>query len=267
MTSTQLESILAEMRALPRWCFFKIEPSKKEGKQADKVPYQRNRQYAKSNDPTTWVHFAEVTTVPAGFDGINFAFVADDGLICVDLDHRRNAATGDVEPWATEIIERINSYTEVSYSGTGFHIIFRGKALPKGYKHENIEVYFNKKVISVTGDVHEMHFGIADHDISWLIDQITVQRAETNPPSSGDASKDDFALACRLARQTDCDQEKTLGLFLLQSKQDPKKLQRADYAPRTVRAAIARVMTSQPLVQKSATETIAAEEHQESERS
>ncbi len=51
----------------------------------------------------------------------------DEGLIYVDLDHVRNPDTGATEPWADNLIEEFNTYTEISRSGTGFHIICKGK--------------------------------------------------------------------------------------------------------------------------------------------
>jgi putative DNA primase/helicase len=47
---------------------------------------------------------------------------AHERLIGVDLDHCRDPATGEIAPWALEIIRRFDSYTEVSPSGTGVKI-------------------------------------------------------------------------------------------------------------------------------------------------
>jgi len=242
MTVTNIENIPPEMQALKRWCFYRVESPRKPGAKPPKVPYQRNGQHAKSNDPATWVDFSSVTPIPAGFDGINFAFAAEDRLFCIDLDHARNPQTGEPEPWASEIIQKVNSYTEASASGTGYHIIARG-TIPKSYHQGNIEIYNDRKFISITGDVEELRFGIQPCDISWL-----TARLEQPQTTTGDASKDDFILACRLARENGCDEAKTLAAFLQQSRQDPKKLERPDYAPRTVQAAIARVK-SKPLVE------------------
>lgn len=170
-------SIPEEMKALKRWCLFRVEQPKKPGAKPPKVPYQRGCRYkASSTNPKTWTSFSRVHPVPDGFHGINFAFAAEDRLTCVDLDHCRNT-TGEVKPWAEEIIERIGSYCEVSYSGTGFHIILRGNPLPHGYKHGDIELYSSAKFISVTGDAHELYLDITDHDISWLIERIEKDRS------------------------------------------------------------------------------------------
>ena len=70
----------------------------------------------------------------------------------MDLDHCRNAETGEVEPWATEIVEELDSYTEVSPSGDGLHIIIQGK-LPSGRRRKgNIEMYDSVRYFTMTGD-------------------------------------------------------------------------------------------------------------------
>ena len=45
-------------------------------------------------------------------------------LAGVDLDTCRDAETGDIAPWAQEIIDRFMTYTEVSPSGTGAKLFF-----------------------------------------------------------------------------------------------------------------------------------------------
>jgi putative DNA primase/helicase len=169
-----------EMRALNRWCLFRIEEPEKPGAKPPKVPYKVGGEHKASNtDAKTLSPFSKVQPVPEGFHGINFAFMGD-GLAVVDLDHAINEA-GDVAPWAWEIIERIGSYTEVSYSGTGFHIVFKCKPLNRGRKFPNVhewegnfggvEVYSTAKFISVTGTVYADLATVKEHDVTWLIEQ------------------------------------------------------------------------------------------------
>ena len=63
------------------------------------------------------------------YDGIGFEF--GNGYVGIDLDHCRDAETGEVQEWALEIIDHLDSYTEASPSETGVHIICKG-ALPEG---------------------------------------------------------------------------------------------------------------------------------------
>lgn len=80
----------------------------------------------------------------------------------IDLDHCRNKETGEIEPWALEIIKILNSYTETSPSGTGIRIfVTAGDDFPsvnrkKGGLGESgkgvIEIANTGKYFSVTGN-------------------------------------------------------------------------------------------------------------------
>ena len=72
-----------------------------------------------------------------------------------DLDHVRNPETGEITPQAAEIVAEINSYTEISASGTGLHIIYL--ALPDA-NMENISAAKN-----VLGSGTQLEIYTADH--------------------------------------------------------------------------------------------------------
>ncbi len=79
-------------------------------------------------------------------------FSPEDPFTGIDLDRCRNPETGSVEPWAQEIITELDSYTEVSPSGTGLHVIVQGK-LPAGRRRKGrIEMYDRARFFCVTGD-------------------------------------------------------------------------------------------------------------------
>lgn len=59
-------------------------------------------------------------------EGTGYMFSEEGLLVGVDLDDVRDPETGDVEPWAKEVIDELDSYTELSPSGTGFHIVVFG---------------------------------------------------------------------------------------------------------------------------------------------
>ena len=59
--------------------------------------------------------------------------------------------TGEIESWAWEIIEELDSYTEISPSGTGVHILVRGE-LPEGRNRKGrFEAYDRGRYFTVTG--------------------------------------------------------------------------------------------------------------------
>ena len=81
-----------------------------------------------------------------------------------DLDHVRNPETGEITPQAAEIVEELNSYTEISASGTGLHIIYLARP---DANMENIsaaknvlgtgtqlEIYTKDHICGITGNVY-----------------------------------------------------------------------------------------------------------------
>ena len=86
-----------------------------------------------------------------GYGGIGFVFTPEDDLCGVDLDGCLDPETGEIEPWAWEIIEELDSYTEISPSGTGVHILVRGE-LPEGRNRKGrFETYDRGRYFTVTG--------------------------------------------------------------------------------------------------------------------
>jgi hypothetical protein len=86
-----------------------------------------------------------------GLDGVGFVFSEDDPYCGVDLDDCRDPDTGKIEGWAQEIIDSLASYTEVSPSGTGVHVISRGVLPRSGNKKGQIEMYDSGRYFTVTG--------------------------------------------------------------------------------------------------------------------
>lgn len=148
-----MENIPEELKTLTQWVCWNLEA--RDGKET-KVPYfpgTKNR--ASSTDNSTWKTFDEaVTAYRAGkHNGIGFVFTKDDPYCFIDLDHCRNSETG-VEKWAVDIIQRLGSYTEVSQSGTGIHIIVKAK-IPAGYGNRKgkFEIYGAGRYACMTGNV------------------------------------------------------------------------------------------------------------------
>jgi len=118
-----------------------------------KIPYSPlTGEKAKANDPSTWTDYETcVAAVEQGaYAGIGFEFATP--YVGVDLDHCRDAATGEIDEWAADIIAHLHSFTEVSPSGTGIHIIIRG-SLPPGRRRQGpIEMYATGRFFTMTGD-------------------------------------------------------------------------------------------------------------------
>jgi hypothetical protein len=115
---------------------------------------------AKSNDPSTWTAFDDALAYyqahRSTISGIGFVFSADDPFCGIDLDDGRDRDTGEILPWAASLIQEMNSYTEVSPSGTGAKIFVRATLPPKAkhckpFKGGKIEVYDSLRYFAVTG--------------------------------------------------------------------------------------------------------------------
>ena len=145
-----IENVLNELTRTDHWVLWCWE--ERDGTWT-KPPYQVNGQYASSTNPETWVSFSEAVSAyyKGGFDGIGFVVTKETSIVGVDLDHCRDLETGDIEPWALRIVKILNSYTEITPSGTGLRIFIRGKLPPEGRKRGNIEMYDNGRFLTVTG--------------------------------------------------------------------------------------------------------------------
>jgi putative DNA primase/helicase len=87
--------------------------------------------------------------------GIGFVFSADDPYIGIDLDNAIDLMTQQLRPWAQRAVDQLDSYTEVSPSGTGVHILVQGPLL-KTVKHGTkdtigVELYSQQRFFTMTG--------------------------------------------------------------------------------------------------------------------
>ena len=143
-----------EMRKNDNWVGYRIK--ERNGKQT-KIPYQLNDtdKAASSTNSETWGSYEDAIDAMATglLDGIGFVFTKKAGLVGIDIDHCIDP-DGVVLPHALEWINLASSYTEVSPSGTGFHIIIKGNlSSRKGQKKALGEIYESGRFFTVTGDV------------------------------------------------------------------------------------------------------------------
>lgn len=124
-----------------------------------KVPLDpKTGRFASSTDPSTWGNFAQAWSYyqshrSNGIMGVGFVLTKADPFVAVDLDHCRDAETGALLPWALEVVQCLNSYTEHSPSGTGLHIFVRGVLPPGLRKKGDVEMYEDAHYFTVTGSL------------------------------------------------------------------------------------------------------------------
>lgn len=157
------EKIPLELKQLPHWVGWKYMQCPGEDHKR-KVPINAmDGQPAKSNDPTTWCDFdtACLGKERFGLDGIGFMF-SGDGIFGIDIDHCYDPETQELDPAAAEIIETVQSYTELSPSGTGIHILCKG-VLPEGRKRRGaVEMYSTLRYFTVTGNQFGLEYPFSD---------------------------------------------------------------------------------------------------------
>jgi len=147
----KIEGIPEELRVRPQWVVWKAV-----GDRPDKVPYSaRTGRRASSTDLLTWSTFQEALEAYENGDyaGLGFVFSSADPYTGIDLDDCVDA-DGEIAGWALEIVRYFDSYTELSATGSGLHIIVRGN-VPNRRKDE-VEVYSSKRFFTVTGHVVEV---------------------------------------------------------------------------------------------------------------
>lgn len=151
-----IEHIPKELQELPQWV----------AAGENKVPINpRNGRNADPTDPTTWATFEEAKR--AGLKHIGFVLSVKDPYTIIDLDdpfqrpdksriepdHADHAeALARVQRHA-KFLELFDSYTEISQSGQGMHVVVKGR-LPKGVRRDKVEIYSDGRYMIFTGRVY-----------------------------------------------------------------------------------------------------------------
>lgn len=158
----QFTAIPWELKSRGLWCLWKYED--RDGKPS-KVPYRTNGFKAASNNPTSFTTFDKALSAyrKGGYEGLGIGIF--NGFCAVDIDHcvDQKEGTLHVSNMAQDIINTMDSYTEVSPSGTGIRILFvaDGFQYDKGRYYINnqkkgLEIYVEgatNKYVTVTGRV------------------------------------------------------------------------------------------------------------------
>jgi hypothetical protein len=152
-----LERIPPELQTYPAWVCGRV----------DKSPVDpKTGKNAMANVPGTWGSFDEAVEYlrAHGNNGVRTVGLEVGGspFTAIDLDHCRNPETDVIESWAQEIIEGLNSYTEITPSDTGIRIfVTASDDFPKVNRKRGglgetgkgaIEIANTGKYFSVTGN-------------------------------------------------------------------------------------------------------------------
>lgn len=234
-----------------------------------KVPMSVTGNKASTTNPQTWCDYESALGYSRAndtIDGVGFVFTADDPYCGIDLDKCRNPETGKVEDWAQTIIQSFDSYTEISPSGTGVHVIIEGKKKGGKARKGKIEIYDSGRYFTVTNNVFSSLKSVQNQqkqldelydklfpEVHRIDDMKLIEKAVNakdgskfqalwNGDTSGYTSQSeaDLALCCLLAFWTDRDYERIDRLFK-QTGLYREKWDREDYKEKTINTALEQI--------------------------
>jgi len=193
-----------------QWLVWRFEPGEKKPK---KMPYyacgrRRTGVQGSELDRSDLVSLeVAVAKAAGGYSGIGFAFLPGDGLIGIDIDGCIDAATGVITPRAGAIIDACASYTELSPSGTGVHIIVSGESETFKSNDIGLEVFCGRQYFTFTANAYPNTPSVIAPITPIVLNKLraTVRQAKgvhaakaaTLPaPVTDERSKLESALAC-----------------------------------------------------------------------
>jgi RecA-family ATPase len=194
VTTGLLPQALESFREQKRWVNWRSGPGEAKIPRTPRTtPRARKLASAKNNDPSTWGTYDEAVNSAMEFDcGVGLMLGPNgDGvdIVAFDLDDCLNPDTGELAPWAKELVELADSYSEETPSGKGLRIIGKGNIhelhtslqRPDG---GHVEVYSQAdRYITVTGNRLE---GTPDrlNNLSALVFEHKLEREGNSPSTS-----------------------------------------------------------------------------------
>lgn len=191
-----LPSVPRILKEIPNWVAWKLVNE-------TKPPFVVGTNFTKlasSTDPSTWTDFAAAAMKTAinGVEGVGFVIggiAVEKKIGGFDIDGCRNPQTGELTPWADELVDLLDSYTEVTPSGTGVRVWCIGEWPFKehvfnldpaaGYGDKvKIEFYNIGRFFTITGNsLYEEDVPIEKRDLTSAYNLCREIQSQNAPPT------------------------------------------------------------------------------------
>jgi len=149
--TVSLENLPQELLSYNQWVCWRYVP-RGEDRKPDKQPVNPHTLgNAGVHWANTWssVEHAYSVYQEHGLSGIGFVLTRDDPFVGVDVDHC--VENGQCTPYAQEIVQYLQSYTESSPSGTGLRILVAAPAYTENRRTPDMEIYSHSRFLTLTG--------------------------------------------------------------------------------------------------------------------
>jgi putative DNA primase/helicase len=207
----QLDGIPTELKTIDRWVMWQLVQRK--GRWT-KMPLTVDGRAASSTDPNTWTTYGEVCDaliMGEGFDGIGLVLGGD--VQGIDLDDCRDPASGGLSDLATEVLDRVDGYAEVSPSGTGIKIFAKTNIDGSRTKKElGVELYKDGRYFTVTGHQINGHASMSaeTQDLGWFVERVWGESLAGGAGGGALADAGEMALALYKPQLEDWDLDRVM---------------------------------------------------------
>jgi putative DNA primase/helicase len=150
---TITENVPTELANYPQWVSWSGTLGR--GGKMSKIPISpKTGRFAQTNASGSWGTFDESVEFSRehNLPGIGFVFSENDNFVGIDFDNCLDPATGEIDAEALDVIKRLDTYTEISPSGRGIHVIAKGKLPAGSRKAGKVEIYDDRRFFTITGN-------------------------------------------------------------------------------------------------------------------
>ncbi len=156
---------------------------------------------ARSDSPDTWTDFqtawAYYEANRPRLAGVGYVFSPEDPFVGIDLDNCRDRSTGHLAPWAEQIVHDLDSYAEISPSGTGLKIFLQSDEQVPSCRRTSpdVEIYTSRQFFTVTGQALPGQYRIENraNQLLQLHARLFPTTSDTISPASRKQSIDEVA--------------------------------------------------------------------------